>query len=69
MLQALYDAVHAVALTLAGATSLMHEAKVDVVTVPNLSEHLISAETTEQLSARFDVQVKTRGGKHALASA
>ena len=53
VLQALYDAVHAAALTVAGATSLMHEAKVDVVTVPNLSEHLSSAETTAQLSARF----------------
>ena len=53
VLQALYDAVHAAALTTAGATSLMHEAKVDVVTVPNLSEHLSSADTTEQLSARF----------------
>ena len=53
VLQALYDAVHAVALTTAGATSLMHEAKVDVVTVPNLSEHLGSADTTAQLSARF----------------
>ena len=53
VLQALYDAVHAAALTTAGATSLMHEAKVDVVTVPNLSEHLSSAETTAQLSARF----------------
>ena len=40
VLQTLYDAVHAVALTAAGATSLMHEAKVDIVTVPNLSEHL-----------------------------
>ncbi len=47
----------------------LYKASCDVVTVPNLSEHLISAETTEQLSARFDVQVKTRGGKHALASA
>ena len=53
VLQVLYDAVHAVALTTAGATSLMHEAKVDIVTVPNLSEHLSSAETTQQLSARF----------------
>ena len=53
VLLALYDAVHAVALTTAGATSLMHEAKVDVVTVPNLSEHLSSADTTAQLSARF----------------
>ena len=53
VLQVLYDAIHAVALTTAGATSLMHEAKVDVVTVPNLSEHLSSAETTQQLSARF----------------
>ncbi len=53
VLQVLYDAVHAAALSLAGATSLLHEAKVDVVTVPNLSEHLSSAETTEQLSARF----------------
>ena len=53
VLQAPHDAIHAVALTLAGATSLMHEAKVDVVTVPNLSEHLSSADTTAQLSARF----------------
>jgi phage-related protein (TIGR01555 family) len=53
VLQALYDAVHAAALCLAGATSLLHEAKVDVVTIPNLSEHLSSAETTAQLSARF----------------
>ncbi len=53
VLQVLYDAVHAAALSLAGATSLLHEAKVDVVTVPNLSEHLSSAETTAQLSARF----------------
>ncbi len=53
VLQSLYDAVHAAALSLAGATSLLHEAKVDVVTVPNLSEHLSSAETTAQLSARF----------------
>ncbi len=37
VLTALYDAIHAVALTTTGATSLMHEAKVDVVTVPNLS--------------------------------
>ena len=53
VLQVLYDAIRAVALTTAGATSLMHEAKVDVVTVPNLSEHLFTADTTAQLSARF----------------
>ncbi|MCW6510976.1 DUF1073 domain-containing protein [Lichenifustis flavocetrariae] len=53
VLTALYDAIHAVALTTTGATSLMHEAKVDVVTVPNLSEHLSNAATTAQLSARF----------------
>ena len=53
VLQVLYDAIHAVALTTTGATSLMHEAKVDIVTVPNLSEHQSSAETTQQLSARF----------------
>ena len=53
VLQTLYDAVHAVALTAAGATSLVHEAKVDIVTVPNLSEHLSNAATTAQLSARF----------------
>ena len=52
-LTALYDAIHAVALTTTGATSLMHEAKVDVVTVPNLSEHLSNAATTAQLSLRF----------------
>ncbi|MCW6511407.1 DUF1073 domain-containing protein [Lichenifustis flavocetrariae] len=53
VLTTLYDAIHAVALTTTGATSLMHEAKVDVVTVPNLSEHLSNAATTAQLSARF----------------
>ncbi len=53
VLQSLYDAVHAAALSGAGATSLLHEAKVDVVTVPGLCEHLSSAETTAQLSARF----------------
>ncbi len=52
VLQSIDDAVHAAALSLAGAASLLHEAKVDVVTVPNLSEHLSSDETTEQLSAR-----------------
>ncbi len=31
----------------------MHEAKVDVVTVPGLSEHLSNAATTAQLSQRF----------------
>ena len=31
----------------------MHEAKVDIVTVPNLSEHLSNAATTAQLSSRF----------------
>ncbi len=34
VLKALFDAIHAVALTMAGTTSLMHEAKVDAVTVP-----------------------------------
>jgi hypothetical protein len=53
VLNTLYDAIHAVALSTTGATSLMHEAKVDVVTVPNLSEHLSNAATTAQLSARF----------------
>jgi phage-related protein (TIGR01555 family) len=53
VLQTLYDAIHAVAVTTTGATSLVHEAKVDIVTVPNLSEHLSNAATTAQLSARF----------------
>ncbi len=53
VLQSLYDAIHAVAVTGAGATSLVHEAKVDIVTVPGLSEHLSNAATTAQLSARF----------------
>jgi uncharacterized protein len=47
------EAVADSALTTTGATSLVHEAKVDVVTVPNLSEHLSNAATTAQLSARF----------------
>ena len=49
VLQVLYDAIHAVALTTTGATSLMHDAKVDIVTMPNLAEHLSSAATTAQL--------------------
>lgn len=37
----------------AGGTSLLHEAVVDIVTLPNLSAHFNSAETIEQASARF----------------
>lgn len=53
VLQTLYGAIHAVALTAAGTTSLVHEAKVDIVTVPNLSEHLSKAATTAQSFWRF----------------
>ena len=63
VLTALCDAIYAVALTTTGATSLMHEAKVDVVTVPNLSEHLSNAATTAQLSSRF---AQRKAGSPAL---
>ena len=38
--QAIYRAVHAEALLLAGAKSFLYEVKVDVMTVPSPSEHI-----------------------------
>ena len=64
------------ALTTTGATSLMHEAKVDVVTVPNLSEHLSNAATTAKLSSRFaqskaglPALLQVQGGEHGNSRA
>lgn len=53
VLMAMYDAIHHAALSQAGIAELIHEAKVDVIRVPNLGSALSSDEGTKALTTRF----------------
>lgn len=53
VLQVVYDAVQNAASTQDHIASLIPEAKVDVIKVPGLSDHLSTAETTARLTSRF----------------
>jgi hypothetical protein len=53
VLMAMYDAIHHAALSTAGIAELIHEAKVDVIKVPNLGMNLSTKEGTDQLTKRF----------------
>lgn len=53
VLQAVWDAVHHAGLTAQGIASLVHEAKVDVIKIPRLSESLGTAGYAQRLSERF----------------
>lgn len=55
ILMAMYDAIHHAALTQTGIAELIHEAKVDVISIPNLGMQLSTKEGTEQLQNRFTV--------------
>lgn len=55
VLMAMYDAIHHAALSQAGIAELIHEAKVDVIKVPNLGMQLGTPEGTKQLTNRFSV--------------
>lgn len=53
VLAAVYDAIHHAALSQAGVAELIHEAKVDVISIPNLGSHFGSSAGTDQLVKRF----------------
>lgn len=53
VLQAVWDAVHHAGLTAQGIASLIHEAKVDVIKIPRLSESLSAEGYSRRLIERF----------------
>lgn len=53
VLMAMYDAVHHAALSQAGIAELIHEAKVDVIQIPNLGSNLSTDEGTKAIAKRF----------------
>lgn len=53
VLQIIYDAVHHAALANSGIASLIHEAKIDVIKVPNLGASLATSDGTTALIKRF----------------
>lgn len=53
ILQVVHEALHNAGLAMAGVAELIHEAKVDVVRVHDLTEQLSTDEGTERLSKRF----------------
>lgn len=53
VLMAMYDAIHHAALSQAGIAELIHEAKVDVIQIPNLGTNLTSDEGTKAIAKRF----------------
>jgi len=53
ILQAVWDAVHHAGLTAQGIASLIHEAKVDVIKIPRLSESLSTEGYANRLVERF----------------
>lgn len=54
-LQAPYEAVHHAALATGSAASMLHEAKVDVISIPNLGSVLASQDGTAALTRRFSL--------------
>lgn len=53
ILQSVYDAIHHVALASAAGAELVHEAKIDVISVPDLGAMLSTADGTRALTNRF----------------
>ena len=60
-LEAIYDAVHNAALSNAGIASMIHEAKLDVVKIPRLSEQLTTQEYANKLTTRFALANQMKG--------
>lgn len=52
-LMAIYDAIHHAAMAQAGIAELIHEAKVDVISIPNLSSALATDPGTQAIAKRF----------------
>lgn len=53
VLAAAYDAIHHAALTQSAVAELIHEAKVDVISIPDLGSHLQTPDGTALLTKRF----------------
>lgn len=53
ILQIVYDAIHHAALTTTAIAELVHEAKIDVIGVHDLTKHLSSTAGTELITKRF----------------
>lgn len=52
-LLSIYDAIHHAALTQAGIAELVHEAKIDVISIPDLGSHLSTESGVSMLVKRF----------------
>jgi phage-related protein (TIGR01555 family) len=55
VLQAIYDAVHNAALAQESVSSLLHEAKIDVMSIPDLMTNIATDEYEQRLLRRFTV--------------
>lgn len=66
VLQIVYDAVQNAATSQQHVASLIAEAKLDVITVPNLSEHLSTEKGTEELTRRFTLANMMKSSINAL---
>lgn len=66
VLEAVYDAVHHAALSNAGIAGLIHEAKLDVIKIPNLSQNLSTEEYANKLVKRFTLANQMKSLVNAL---
>jgi len=53
VLSVVYDAIHAAALTSTGIAELVHDSKVDVISIPNLGATLSTDQGTQAITRRF----------------
>jgi phage-related protein (TIGR01555 family) len=66
VLEAVYDAVHHAALSNAGIAGLIHEAKLDVIKIPNLSQNLSTQDYSDRLVKRFTLANQMKSLVNAL---
>jgi len=66
LLQSVYDAVHNAALAQQGVASLIHEAKIDVVSIPNLSDAVGDSAGQASLLKRFALANAAKSAHNVL---
>jgi len=66
VLQVVKDAIMHAAVAQAGIAGLVQEAKIDVVRIPNLMEHLSTADYTERLTKRFMYAAAAKSSQNTL---
>ncbi len=66
VLQIVYDAVHHAALTTTAIAELIHEAKVDVISVDGLEKHLATTKGTDLLTRRFSTAATMKSINNTL---